>query len=99
MRNHRRLWILVTCVLLLAALLSSYAFLGVFAAHHCEDHRHCDICEHAALLTRMLRCMLVLLIPAAAAGVRIAVRPAAVRRTVGHLTGLTPVILKTRLNN
>ncbi len=98
MNKALRFTVLLVCVLLLAALLSSYAFLAVFAGHHCEDH-HCSVCEHAALLSRMLRGALALAVFAGAAGVLNCRRPDRASYPIGDPAGLTPVALRIRLND
>ena len=98
MNKALRFTVLLVCVLLLAALLSSYAFLAVFAGHHCEDH-HCSVCEHAALLSRMLRGALALAVFAGVAGILAGKRADGACRITRRAAGLTPVALRIRLND
>ena len=98
MRKHIRFFALLLCVLLLASLFSSYIFMGVFAGHLCS-HNHCRICEHAALLSRVL--LGVLLLCAAAFASRNLLRKhlRSVLAGLASLFDLTPVACKVRLNN
>ena len=98
MSRQCRILALVLCALLVAALFASYVFLGVFAGHHCEDH-HCEICLHTALLTRMLRGVLVLVVSAGAAGMLLRGRPDCACRCTGCQAALTPVTLGIRMND
>ncbi len=98
MRNHRRLFALVLCGLLLAALLSSYAFMGITANHRCE-HAHCEICEQIAMLKLSLRGVLILSALAFAFWVADRNLSRAFRSEAVVPFSLTPVACKVRLNN
>ena len=97
-QNHRKLVVLVLCGLLLATLLSSYAFMGIAANHGCE-HVHCDICEHIAMLKLFLRGVLVLSALAFLFWVANQRLSRVFRSEAVVPFSLTPVACKVRLNN
>ena len=99
MTGRRRVTALVLCVLMAALPVASSALMGEHNGHHHCHESNCPVCEQIALVTIIIRCILilsaaVLVLPA----LRQAVRSG--RHCASVLQGaLTPVAYKVRMNN
>lgn len=99
MTGRKRVTALVLCVLMAALPVTSSALMGEHNGHHHCQKTHCPVCEQIALVTMIIRYILilsaaVLILPALKQAVHSG------RHCASILQGaLTPVAYKVRMNN
>ena len=97
-KKSKRIRAFLLCSLVLFSLLSSFAYVGLLSDHQCT-HVHCDVCEHLAFLSLLIRSAVFLFALSSVLSGIVYKASEGIHTSRTVLSIRTPVACKVRLNN
>ena len=96
--KKQRIRAFLLCLLVLFSLLSSFTYMGLLFGHKCS-HVHCDVCDHLAFLSQLIRFAVFLSALSSIIGGIVYKASEEIHTSRLMLLIRTPVAYKVRLNN